>query len=109
MAKLSSKGYIKEANYQLFCCNPLTVTGSKKLRLVLNLRHINNSVRYTAFKYDDWTSLENVIGADDYIFTFDYKASYHHFSIRDDHQKYLGLRFDKPDIYKRFYISCVFG
>lgn len=62
-----------------FCVNPLTVTEGKKLRLVIDLRHVNNCLVKPKFKYDDLRSLSRVLDEGHWFFTRDLKSGYHHF------------------------------
>ena len=51
---LLSKGCISEVFDIPKCCNPLTVADrNSKLRLVLDLRHVNQYVKVQKFKYED--------------------------------------------------------
>ena len=47
------KSYIIETDQPPFCCNPLTVAEGKKLRLVLDLRHVNPYLRKDKFCYEN--------------------------------------------------------
>ena len=58
---LLAKGYIQELPEQPYCTNPLTVAVGKKLRLVLDARHVNSYLKYCPIKYEDWSLLEQVI------------------------------------------------
>ena len=71
--------------------NPLTVVEGKKLRLVIDLRHVNQFLVKTKFKYDDLRSLSQIVEENSWFFTFDLKSGFHHVDIHQDHQKYLGF------------------
>ena len=88
------KGYIEELDYRPYCCNPLTVVKGRKLRLVIDLRHVNAFVQYCPVKYEDWELLEQVVEADDYFISFDLTAGYHHVSILPAHRRFLGFAYD---------------
>ena len=70
-----------------YCVNPLTVTGDKKLRLVMDLRNGNAFVSKVKFKYEDLRSLSQVLEENHWFFTWDLKSGYHHVDIFADHQK----------------------
>ena len=72
----------------------LTVAEGKKLRLVIDLRHVNCHLVRFKFKYEDLRSLSQVLQDGHWFFTWDLKSGYHHVDICPDHQKYLG--FDWP-------------
>ena len=70
---------------------PLTVAEGKKLRLVIDLRHVNCHLVRFKFKYEDLRSRSQVLQDGHWFFTWDLKSGYHHVDICPDHQKYLGL------------------
>ena len=75
------------------CCNPLTVaTGWEKLRLVLDLRHVNEYTNMKHFKYEDLSTFVELFEHNDYLGTFDLKSGYHHVQIHLRFWKYLGFR-----------------
>ena len=51
--KLLEANCIKEVDSMPYVCNPLTVAKGKKLRLVLDLRHVNARLEKQKFKYED--------------------------------------------------------
>ena len=71
--------------------NPLTVAEGEKLRLVIDLRRVNNCLVKPKFKYEDLRSLCQVLDKGHWFFTWDLKSGYHHADICLDHQKYLGF------------------
>ena len=89
-------GYIEELATVPFCCNPLTVVTGHKMRLVLDLRHVNKHVQYLPVKYDDWAMLSQVITQHAYFISFDLTSAYHHLAILPSHRKYLGFSFLFP-------------
>ena len=48
---------IRQVEQALYCCHPLTVVVKKKLRLVLDLRHINEYVQNVKFRYENLKTL----------------------------------------------------
>lgn len=54
--ELLDNGCITEHNEPPFRVNPLTVAGGKKLRLVIDLRHVNCHLVRFKFKYEDLRS-----------------------------------------------------
>ena len=90
---LLQKGAIREVFEKPYCTNPLTVSEkNSKLRLVLDLRHVNKFVKHVKFKYEDLRTLSEMFSEDDYFTTFDLKYGYHHISIHPEHYKYLGFQ-----------------
>ena len=75
-------------------CSPLSVVGNPevKLRLVLNLRHLNQFLHVQSFKYEDLRIAALMFEQGEYLFKFDLKSGYHHVDIWPEHCKYLGFR-----------------
>ena len=61
ITELLSNGCIVEHFVPPFCVNPLTVAEGKKLRLVIDLRHVNDCLVKSIFKYEDLRSLSQVL------------------------------------------------
>lgn len=99
---------IAELPSQPFCCNPLTVSHSaSKLRLVLDLRHVNQYVFLEKFKYQDLYTLSDLFDEGDYFFTFDLKSGYHHVSINKDFVQYLGFQWSYRNGVVRYFTFLV--
>ena len=52
---------IQEVDKKPYCCNPLTVSESEKLRLVLDLRHVNPYLETYKFKYEDLKTVQEIL------------------------------------------------
>ena len=87
---------IREVPNQPHVCSPLSVVcnGKGKRRLVINLRHLNQYLWKTTFKYEDLRTLMQMLSPRDYMFTFDLKSGYHHLDIFPKHWQYLGFKWD---------------
>ena len=106
--ELLQRNCIKEVDSQPYCNNPLTVADStEKLRLVLDLRHVNQYIFPDKFRYEDLYTLSELFEEGDYFFTFDLKSSYHHVNIHEDFHKYLGFQWSYRDGQVRFFIFVV--
>ena len=79
-----------------------------KLRLVLNLRYVNQFLLVTKFKYEDLQVAALMFERDEYMFKFDLKSGYHHVDIQCEHQKYLGFRWYTRGC-PQFYVFTVFS
>jgi len=79
---------------QPYICSPLSVAANsqRKLRLVLNLRYLNQYFWVDKFKYEDLRTAMQLFQKGDYLFSFDLKSRYHHISIFEPHWKFLGLQ-----------------
>ena len=95
IADLLRKRCIAEI-YSPHCCNPLTVAKGKKLRLVLDLRHPNQFVYKSKFKYEDLKHISQVLDYKQYYISFDLESGYDHVDIFPPHQKYLGFSWRFP-------------
>ena len=102
ISELLSNGCIVEHEVSSFCVNPLTVAEGKKLRLVIDLRHVNNYLVKPKFKYEDLQSLSQVLDEGHWFFTCDLKSGYHHVDICIDHQKYLGFAWPFSSVARYF-------
>ena len=73
--------------------NPLTVASnsSKKLRLVLDCRHINKFLHSFKFRLEDSSLARSMFHKGDVGFRFDLKSAYHHIEIFPEHRNYLGF------------------
>ena len=65
------------------------VAEGKKLRLVIDLRHVYFRLVSFKFKYEDLRSLSQVLQEGHWFFTWDLKSGNHHVDIFPEHQKYL--------------------
>ena len=61
ISELLDNGCITEHREPPFCVNPLTVAEGKKLRLVIDLRHVNCHLVRFKFKYENLSSLSQVL------------------------------------------------
>ena len=77
-------------------CSPLSVVSNSanKLRLVLNLRYLNQFLYMQHFKYEDLHIAALLFEKHEYLFKFDLKSGYHHVDIYPEHQKYLGFQWN---------------
>ena len=79
-----------------YICSPLLVVSnsSGKLRLILNLRYLNQFLHVVSFKYEDLRIAALMFEEDEFLIKFDLKSGYHHVDIYPEHQQYLGFRWD---------------
>ena len=91
-----------------YVCNPLTVAErNQKLRLVLDLRHMNKFLHKVTFKYKDIRTLEKNFAPGYYFATFDLSSGYHHVSIHPAFFKYLGFAWTFEDGSTRYFVFIV--
>ena len=108
IAELLLTNCIAEVDVIPYCSNPLTVAESgKKLRLVLDLRHVNQYIQQYSFKYENLGTLSNIFEKGFWFGSFDLKSGYHHISVTETHQKYLGFSWHYPDGSTRYFVFLV--
>ena len=99
---------IEELTEKPYCCNPLTVAeNNKKLRLVLDLRHVNKLVKINKFRHENLSTLAEMLEKGDFFTTFDLTSGYHHIEIHPEHKKFLGFEWTFEDGSTRYFQFCV--
>ena len=91
ISELLSSGRIGEVflnNVHTINLLPVADNGDK-LRLILDLRHINQFLRVPKIKFEDIRTIRDLYQQGDCFFKFDIKSGYHHIDILPEHQKYL--------------------
>ena len=104
--KLLKGRYIEEQSEPPHCVNPLSVAKGKKLRLVLDLRHVNGHLLKQSFRYEDLRSLSQLFEQQFWFFTWDLKSGYHHVEIYVSHRTFQGFSWNfngRP----RYFTFCV--
>ena len=96
---------VKEKPY---VCSPLSVVSKSmgNLRLVLNLRYLNQFLHVVSFKYEDLRIAALMFEANDFLFKFDLKSGYHHVDIHPEHFKYLDFQWAERGV-TRYYVFTV--
>ena len=76
--------------------NPLSVSvqSSGKLRLILDLRFVNQFLWKEKVHFEDWNIAISYFNRGDFLFTFDLKSGYHHVEIFPEHTKFLSFSWD---------------
>ena len=106
---LQSKRVIK-TNSMPHVVNPLSVSvqPSGRLRLILDLRHVNNYVRKHNIKYEDWKTALTYFHKGCFMISFDLKSGYHHIDIHPGSQTFLGFAWKKLKMNPSHIISLPF-
>ena len=108
--KLIKQNCVKEVDQVPFCCNPLTVATGKKLRLVLDLRHVNAHLKKFRFRYENLKTLAKIFEKGFHFATFDLKSGYHHIAIHENDIGYLGFAWDFDGVTRYFvFLVLPFG
>ena len=89
-------------------CSPLqvVVNARGKLRLVIDLRYVNQYLHLSKFKYEGLNLITMLFSKGDYMFTFDLKSGYHHVDIHEDSQTYLEFTWGEG-VTRKFYVFRV--
>ena len=97
-----------KVNSQPEVCSPLSVVGNAqgKLRLVLNLKYLNQFLHVLSFKYEDLRTAALMFEQGEYMFKFDLKSGYHHVNIWPEHYEFLGFRWDRNGVVN-YYVFTV--
>jgi len=93
ISKLLKSGALVEGSpADLLVCSPLGVAmnSSGKLRLIVDLRYVNQHLRSCKFKYEDIRTAADLFQKGDWFFKFEYTSGYHHLEIFPEHTKFLG-------------------
>ena len=100
---------IRKLQQQPYLCSPLSVVAnsSAKLRLVLNLKYLNNFLHVTSFKYEDLRTAALMFEANEYLFKFDLKSGYHHDDVHPDCYKFLGFQWEHKGIPSYFVFTVL--
>ena len=102
------KGAVMEVSKPPRVVNPLTVAAKNgKLRLVLDLRHINKHVILQKCKIEGAETLMKYLPGASYLFGFDFKAGYHHIRINPTQWKLLGFSYTDHTECTRYFHFCV--
>ena len=90
--ELLESGAIIECSEPVFVTNPLTVAkkGGKK-RLVIDLRHLNGSIKCERYKYEGLDTIAQYLELGGYLTAFDLKAGYHHIDVHREQHDLLGF------------------
>lgn len=77
------------------CVSPLNVAEQPtKLRLILDLRFVNEYLTHVKFKYEGIPRLSELLDEGDWMFSIDLKSGYHHVDIHPANWTYLGFYWD---------------
>ena len=90
ISKVLKNNCIEELDQKPYYCNSLTIAESRKLRLNLDLRHVNSFIKQNKFRYENITLHQKFwVKEINHFATFDLSSGYHHIEIHPEHRKYL--------------------
>ena len=81
--ELTANHCVTKVSAKPFICSPLLVVVNfeGKLRLVLNLKHLNQILRKDKFKYENLLVALLMFQKDNFLFKLNLKSGYHHVNI----------------------------
>ena len=92
--ELLDTGAVRECDSPPMVVNPLTVSNkNNKLRLVIDMRHINNDLVKTKCKYEGIDTMLQYLEKDGFMTTFDLKSGYHHIDVVETQHGLMGFSF----------------
>ena len=99
ISELLTRGCIRETPVYPQFCNPLhvAVQSSGKLRLILDLSHLNKFIVKKSVKYEDLRTVLQMFLPGMSVFSFDLKSAYHHIDICEVHRKCLSFKWPPSD------------
>jgi len=85
---------IEKCSYKPMCVSPIGVVPKKnaKLRLITDLRQLNNYCAKCSFQYEDIRCLSDIIVKGDYMVTLDIKNGFHHILVHKNYRDFLGFK-----------------
>jgi ribonuclease HI len=91
--RLLAAGSIRATDQKPICISPLSVVPKKgnKLRLVTDLRKVNQYINTPYFRNEDIEVASKYIQSGDSMISIDLKNGYHHIPINTAFQQYLGF------------------
>ena len=108
IARLINSGAISKCDFKPDCVSPIIVVPKKqnKLRLVVDLRRINDCLICPYFRNEGIEVVSQYIKLHDVMISIDLKNGYHHIPISQNDQTYLGFAW--KNIYYVWQV-CPFG
>ena len=96
ISDLVASGALEICSSKPHCVNPIGCVPKKggKLRLITDLRKLNNHCATPKFRNEDINTVRDLIQPNDQLVTVDVKNGFYHVSIHEDFRDYLGIYFE---------------
>jgi hypothetical protein len=103
ISKLVLSGVNEHVTERPHCVSPLGVVPKKsgKLRLITDLRRLNESCEPDSFKNEDIRTVKELIQPQDHLVTIDLESGFQHVPISPGHRKFLGIQWRNS-----YYVWC---
>ena len=94
--KLTSQHVLIPVIQKPKCVLPISCVPKKggKSRLVLDCRHINESIQCPSFSQEGITAVQALIEEDDNLFTVDLKNGFYHVNLKKESRTYMGIKWN---------------
>lgn len=93
LGRLTDQAALTETPYKPYLVLPIGVVPKKsgKLRLIHNLRYLNKFLAARKFKYEDISTIAEIVQPDDWMTVLDVEDGFYHISIHPAFRHLLGL------------------
>ena len=93
---LEIQGAIERVSYRPHCVSPIKCVAKKggKLRLVTDLRCVNDSIDSPTFQCEGINSVSQLLSKGDYMCKTDLKNGFFHIPVHPEHRKFLGFQYN---------------
>ena len=94
--ELLALGAIEQTTTPPMCVSPIAVVPKKngKLRMILNLKRLNQNVIAPRFRYENLDTLQGNLHPGDWCSSLDLKNGFFHLLVHRDSRTYLGFQFE---------------
>ena len=109
IAGLVNRGVVIKTPYMPRVVNPLTVSQNHegKMRLILDLRYINEYIPKDYIKFDGWDVFWNYLSPAGWGFQFDLKHGYHHLKLHPKSQIFCGFAWETQGVNEYFVFTAL--
>ncbi len=93
LKKLLQYGVISACQDRPTCVSTINVVPKRggKLRLVVDLRHLNEFSSAPKFRYENIETVCELVQSNDHLATLDLENGFYHIKVREKHRRFLGI------------------
>ena len=96
ISRLLKSGCIRSVTEKPYIVSPIKCVPKKgptgdKLRLIVDLRYLNDHIDCDTFSQEGIDTVCNIIKSEDHMVTIDFEKGFHHVAINKDFHDYLGI------------------
>jgi len=109
ISKLLKNGSIRRCHIKPYVVSPISCVPKKgppgdDLRLIIDLRYLNEHILCPSFAQEGIDTVSELIGCADLMVTADFEKGFHHVPVNINYQKYLG--FYHKGVFYVFQVLC---